>query len=201
MKKINLFRVALLMLVLSTSSVTKAQDLGSILSGVTKAVTSNQATAKNIVGTWQYSKPACTFDSDNILATAGGEIASEKIEEKMAQICAQAGLKNTTCKYVFDSNGKYSCTVNNRVSSGTYTFDEKNKKINLVTTTGIKFNGKVVMNGNTMQLLFSSDKLLKLLQTMSSAAGNTSVNSTMNVLTSLSSQYNGMNLGFEMKKK
>lgn len=64
-----------------------AQDLKSILSGVVSAVT-NKVTGESssLTGTWAYSGPDCKFESDNLLAKAGGEVAAKKVEEKMSGV-------------------------------------------------------------------------------------------------------------------
>ena len=37
-------------------------------------------TAESFVGTWEYVSPACKFESDNLLAKAGGEAAAVQVE-------------------------------------------------------------------------------------------------------------------------
>lgn len=201
MKKMKLFKVALLMLAMCTSSVTNAQDLGSFLSGVVNTVTSSKATASSIVGTWKYNAPACQFESDNLLAKAGGVVASKKIETKMQSLCTKAGLSTTSSKYVFSNDGKYTCTVGKKVTSGTYTFNESSQTLNLVTTLGVKINAKVVVSGGKMRLLFKANKLMSLLKTISSTASKASTNSAMSAISTLSSQYDGMEVGFELTKQ
>ena len=74
MKKKNVFKWWGVVLLLCMCSVhAEAQDLKSILSGVAKAVVGNKATtASSIIGTWTYSGPECQFESENLLAKAGG---------------------------------------------------------------------------------------------------------------------------------
>ena len=204
MKKVSFLKVALLMLVLCTSSVTNAQDLGSFLNNVVntaaKTVTKTTIKSSQIVGTWKYNSPACEFESDNLLANAGGAVASKKIETQLQTVCTKAGLTKAATKFTFASDGKYTCTVGKVPSSGTYTFNEKTQTLNLVTVTGLKFSAKAAMNGSNLRLLFKADKLLSLLQTLSSAAADSQVNSTLSMLTSLSKQYSGLEVGFELKK-
>ena len=74
MKKKNVFKWWGVVLILSMCSVhAEAQDLKSVLTGVAKAVIGNKATtAHSIVGTWTYQAPECQFESDQLLAKAGG---------------------------------------------------------------------------------------------------------------------------------
>ena len=85
MKKKNVFKWWGVVLILSMCSVhAEAQDLKSVLTGVAKAVIGNKATtAHSIVGTWTYQAPECQFESDQLLAKAGGEIAAKEVEEKI----------------------------------------------------------------------------------------------------------------------
>lgn len=71
-------------MILSMCSVhAEAQDLKSVLTGVAKAVIGNKATtAHSIVGTWTYQAPECQFESDQLLAKAGGEIAAKRSGRK-----------------------------------------------------------------------------------------------------------------------
>ena len=85
MKKKNVFKWWGVVLILSMCSVhAEAQDLKSVLTGVAKAVIGNKATtAHSIVGTWTYQAPECQFESDQLPAKAGGEIAAKEVEEKI----------------------------------------------------------------------------------------------------------------------
>ena len=61
-----------------------AQDLKSVLSGVVKNVVGDKTTTESsIIGTWTYAGPECQFESDNLLAKAGGEVAAKDVEEKI----------------------------------------------------------------------------------------------------------------------
>lgn len=64
-----------------------AQDLKSILSGVANAV-ANKVTGESasLTGTWAYVGPDCKFESDNLLAKAGGEVAAKQVEDKMSGV-------------------------------------------------------------------------------------------------------------------
>ena len=72
----------------------------------TKAVIGNKATtAHSIVGTWTYQAPECQFESDQLLAKAGGEIAAKEVEEKLQTIYDKIGLAGI--KYIFKEDGTY----------------------------------------------------------------------------------------------
>lgn len=194
MKRFKFF-LAALMLLFTVSSV-QAQSLGDLLSGIGKTVVGNKATTEtSIKGTWKYSGPACLFESDNLLAKAGGSAASTKIENKIAPI-----VKNYVngIVFTFDGNGNYTSKLKTRVTKGTYTFDSKNKTITFKPAIGKAYIAYVAVTGSEMTLVFNANKLMSVLKTISNSAANT--NTTASTINSLLKNYNGMRLGFRLKK-
>ena len=93
-----------------------AQDLKSVLSDVVKNIVGDKATTESsIIGTWTYSGPECQFESDNLLAKAGGEVAAKEVEEKLQPIYEKMGMDG--CQYTFGEDGSYSCTLKGKTSS------------------------------------------------------------------------------------
>lgn len=183
-------------MLLFTVSNVQAQSLGDLLSGIGKTVVGNKATTEtSIKGTWKYSGPACLFESDNLLAKAGGSAASTKIENKIAPI-----VKNYVngIVFTFDGNGNYTSKLKTRVTKGTYTFDSKNKTITFKPAIGKAYIAYVAVTGSEMTLVFNANKLMSVLKTISNSAANT--NSTASTINSLLKNYNGMRLGFRLKK-
>lgn len=174
-----------------------AQDLKSVLSGVVKNVVGDKTTtASSIIGTWTYAGPECQFESDNLLAKAGGEVAAKEVEEKIQKVYEKVGMDS--CQYTFNEDGSYSCTVKGKTSSGTYTFDSDAKTVTMKSKLGIKTVAYVTVTGDDMSLVFNADKLMFVLKTVTSAAS--SVNSTASTISSVADSYDGLRLGFELKK-
>lgn len=174
-----------------------AQDLKSVLSGVVKNVVGDKTTtASSIIGTWTYAGPECQFESDNLLAKAGGEVAAKEVEEKIQKVYEKVGMDG--CQYTFSEDGSYSCTVKGKTSSGTYTFDSDAKTVTMKSKLGIKTVAYVTVTGDDMSLVFKADKLMSVLKTITSAAA--SVNSTASTISSIADSYDGLRLGFELKK-
>lgn len=174
-----------------------AQDLKSILSGVAKAVVGNKATtATSIIGTWSYASPKCQFESENLLAKAGGEVAANEVEEKMQSVYDKVGMNNI--QYTFNEDGTYSYKMKKRKVSGTYVFDDTGKTITMKGKLGIKTVAHVTVTGNEMSLVFNADKLMSVLKTITGAASK--VNSTAATINSVAGSYDGLMLGFELKK-
>ena len=102
------------------------------------------------------------------------------------------------CQYTFSEDGSYSCTVKGKTSSGTYTFDSDAKTVTMKSKLGIKIVAYVTVTGNNMSLVFKADKLMSVLKTVTSAVS--SVNSTASTISSIANSYDGLRLGFELKK-
>lgn len=198
MKRNDLLRVVCGILLLGTVSVNAgAQDLKSILTGVAKAVIGDKATtASSVVGTWSYTGPECQFESENLLAKAGGEVAAKEVEEKLASVYTKIGMNNI--QYTFNEDGTYSYTIKKRTLSGTYTFDNEAKTITMKGKLGIQTVAHVTVTGNSMSLVFNADKLMSILKMISGATAK--VNSTAATINSVAGAYDGLMLGFELKK-
>lgn len=174
-----------------------AQDLKSILTGVAKAVVGDKATtSSSIIGTWKYVGPQCQFESENLLAKAGGEVAAKEVEEKMQTVYDRIGMSG--CEYTFNEDGTYSYTLKKRTMSGTYTFNDKEKTITMKGKLGVKTVAHVTVTGNDMSLVFNADKLMSVLKTITGIVSK--VNSTAATINSVAGSYDGLMLGFDLKK-
>lgn len=196
-KRILLKSIWILLVMCGVSANTGAQDLKSILSGVAKAVVGNKATtASSIIGTWTYSGPECQFESENLLAKAGGEVAAKEVEEKMTAVYNKVGMDNI--RYTFNEDGTYSYQMKKRTVTGTYVFDDAAKTITMTGKLGLKTVAYVTVTGNDMSMVFKADKLMSILKTITGAASK--VNSTAATINSVAGAYDGLMLGFELKK-
>ncbi len=196
-KKTLLKSIWILLVMCGVSANAGAQDLKSILSGVAKAVVGNKATtASSIIGTWTYSGPECQFESENLLAKAGGEMAAKEVEEKMIAVYNKVGMNNIW--YTFNEDGTYSYQMKKRTVTGSYVFDDAAKTITMTGKLGLKTVAYVTVTGNDMSMVFKADKLMSILKTITGAASK--VNSTAATINSVAEAYDGLMLGFELKK-
>lgn len=196
-KKTLLKSIWILLVMCGVSANAGAQDLKSILSGVAKAVVGNKATtASSIIGTWTYSGPECQFESENLLAKAGGEMAAKEVEEKMIAVYNKVGMNNI--RYTFNEGGTYSYQMKKRTVTGSYVFDDAAKTITMTGKLGLKTVAYVTVTGNDMSMVFKADKLMSILKTITGAASK--VNSTAATINSVAEAYDGLMLGFELKK-
>lgn len=194
MKKIKFIMAAVMLLIGATTM--QAQSLGDILSGIGKAVIGDKATTEEgIKGTWKYTGPACEFESDNFLAKAGGTAAATRIENKLSPIMNKyvPGIV-----YTFDGEGNYTTKIKKQTIHGTYTFDSKKKTITFKPTFGKEYTAHVSVQGKEMTLVFNADKLMTILKSISNTTATQST--TAATINALLKSYNGMRLGFKLKK-
>lgn len=195
MKKVKVLLAAAFFCMSATSI--QAQSIKDILSGVISNVVGDKATTESsFKGTWKYSAPACEFESDNLLAKAGGTAAAEKIENKVAPLLKSVGVNGIV--YTFDGKGKYTSKIKKRVTEGTYKFDSKAKTITFTPTIGMAYTAHVAVQGSTMTLTFEAEKLMTTLKTISNATSKLST--TAALINTLMNSYSGMRVGFELKK-
>ena len=175
----------------------QAQSIKDILSGVISNVVGDKATTESsFKGTWKYNAPACEFESDNLLAKAGGTAAAEKIEKRVAPLLKSVGVNGIV--YTFDGKGNYTSKIKKRVTEGTYKIDSKAKTITFTPTIGMAYTAHVAVQGSTMTLTFEADKLMTTLKTISNATSKLST--TAALINTLMNSYSGMRVGFELKK-
>ena len=146
-------------------------------------------------GTWTYTGPACEFESDNLLAKAGGTAAAAKIENKLSPILKKyvPGIV-----YTFDGKGNYTTKIKKQTIHGTYTFNSKEKTITFKPKFGKEYTAHVSVQGKEMTLVFNADKLMTILKGISNTTATQST--TAATINALLKSYNGMRLGFKLKK-
>ncbi len=187
-------KLLLVAVVYAFSLTLSAQDLKSVLTGVVKSALGDKiTTAETIIGTWNYSAPECRFESENFLAQAGSETISSRIESKMEPIYQKLGLENSV--FVFNEDGTYSLTLKKKTSNGTYVFDKEEKTLTMTNKLGLSMKANVIVTGKTMYLLFKADKLMAALKILTSVTSKES-----SAIASLAGNYDGLLLGFELKK-
>ena len=176
-----------------------AQDLKSILSGVAKAVVGDKATTANsIIGTWVYVGPDCQLKGDNVLKNIGGEAAGSEVEKYLESIYDKTGLN--TIQYTFNEDNTCSYTVKNKTMTGTYEFDAEAKTVTVKAgKLGIKTTAHIVTLGSNMSFVYDADKLLSVVKTITGVASK--ITSSAQALNTITEKFDGMMLGFELKKQ
>ena len=170
---------------------------GSIISGLLNNVIGSGTFSKAVLcaHTWKYSKPGCAFTSENLLAKAGGEIAANKVEEKLSTYYKKFGFNSSNTQFTFTTDGNFSAQIDGKPWQGTYTFDEKTHAIHLKGLL-LSASGYATKTTNGISLLFDQKKLLNLIKMLSTFKGS----STLSAVGSIANSYDGMRVGFEMTK-
>lgn len=203
----------------AATSTSTTSNAGSAVAGILGAVlggNSNSSSAgssiingilNNVIGsgtfskqdlcahTWKYSKPGCAFTSENLLAKAGGEIAANKVEEKLSEYYSKFGFSGSNTYFTFNTDGTFTSKIDGKSWQGNYTFDEKTHAIQLKGLL-LSMSGYATKTTNGISLLFDQKKLLNLIKTMGALKGS----STLSAIGTIANNYDGMRVGFEMSK-
>lgn len=183
--------------VLGGNSNSSSSAGSSIINGILNNVIGSGTFSKQdlCAHTWKYSKPGCAFTSENLLAKAGGEIAANKVEEKLGEYYSKFGLSGSNTYFTFKTDGTFAAKIDGKSWQGNYTFDEKTHAIQMKGLI-LSMSGYATKTANGISLLFDQKKLLNLIKTIGSLKGN----STLSALGTIANNYDGMRVGFEMTK-
>lgn len=183
--------------VLGGNSNSSSSAGSSIINGILNNVIGSGTFSKQdlCAHTWKYSKPGCAFTSENLLAQAGGEIAANKVEEKLSEYYSKFGFSSSNTYFIFKTDGTFAAKIDGKPWQGNYTFDEKTHAIQMKGLI-LSMSGYATKTANGISLLFDQKKLLNLIKTIGSLKGN----STLSALGTIANNYDGMRVGFEMTK-
>lgn len=183
--------------VLGGNSNSSSSAGSSIINGILNNVIGSGTFSKQdlCAHTWKYSKPGCAFTSENLLAKAGGEIAANKVEEKLSEYYSKFGFSGSNTYFTFNTDGTFTSKIDGKSWQGNYTFDEKTHAIQLKGLL-LSMSGYATKTTNGISLLFDQKKLLNLIKTMGALKGS----STLNAIGTIANNYDGMRVGFEMSK-
>lgn len=183
--------------VLGGNSNSSSSAGSSIINGILNNVIGSGTFSKQdlCAHTWKYSKPGCAFTSENLLAKAGGEIAANKVEEKLSEYYSKFGFSSSNTYFTFNTDGTFAAKIDGKSWKGNYTFDEKTHAIQMKGLI-LSMSGYATKTTNGISLLFDQKKLLNLIKTIGSLKGN----STLSALGTIANNYDGMRVGFEMNK-
>ena len=124
-------------------------------------------------------------------------MAAQKIESQLTTHLAKVGIKQGYCSFTFNKDNTYSAVIGGRTINGNYTFDAKNKTIKMTYLAGLgSMTPKVVKHGKSISLLYESDKLMKLVSTVSKLSGS----ATIKTLDALLGNYDGLYVGMKLQK-
>lgn len=151
-----------------------------------------------VPGTYVYLKPAVEFESENALTSAGGVVAAETVEEKLAPMFAKVGIKEGLFTMTFAENGDVTLLIGSKTLKGKWIYDKEAEKVHLSLKEGGKdFATRMTVGHESVSILVKADGLLELVKTIS----ENSSNSTIATIGTVAKSYDGMNMGFEMARQ
>ena len=182
MKK-NIVSLAFMAVFLLMATNSQAQSWKDLLNkdNISKVVNAITGTPETIdmTGTWSYKGSAVEFESENL-------------DEQLSKVGIKAGQMNFT----FNADSTFTSTVGKKTLKGTYSYDASAKQVDLKFLKLLNLHAKVNCSSSSLELLFNSDKLLKLLAFIGSKSNSTA----LKTVSSLADNYDGMMLGFELSK-
>lgn len=182
-----------------TSDQSGNNGLGALLGGLSNLLGKTDVTITDLEGTWNYSKPAVAFKSDNLLKKAGGAAAASMIEEKLTPYYQKAGL--TAMSLTINADSTFTMALKRTKLNGTLSKDEDGNfvfqfkalgKISIGHATSV-----ITKTGNSISVTFDASKLITLVSKIAAISGN----STVKTVSSLLESYDGLNAGFELTKQ
>ncbi len=180
---------------LDSDSTATGSTIGNILGDI---VSTDKIELNQLVGTWDYSSPAVSFQSDNILKKVGGSVASSTIEDKLKVYYEKAGLTNLSL--TIDESSKFTMKAKYATLQGTIEKGENGTFIFKFNAFGQIKIGQLVaytsLSGNTLSLTFDVKKLIELAKMISQISNSSTVKGAIQLFES----YDGVNAGFKLKK-
>ena len=167
---------------------------------ISAVIGSQKVELKDLVGTWNYSAPAVSFKSDNLLQQAGGAAAASSIEQKILPFYTRSGI--TRLKVQFAEDSTFTMTVKKITAKGTISTDESGNyvfsfqalgKVNVGTMTAYISKSYT----NELSLTFDATKLMTLVEKVANYSNNT----TLKTASTLLNSYDGITVGFKLKKQ
>lgn len=171
---------------------------------VVSTITNKDATltVADLAGTWRYSAPACKFESDDLLKSAGGEVVASSLKDKLATYYEKAGITSSRVSFSF-ADTTMVMNYGSAKLNGYIVKDEPSGKF-VVTFTLVGghipvmvMDADITKSGNTMEILFNVDKLVDVLVSIASKTQS----STLQTISNLLSEYDGVLMGFELTKQ
>ncbi|MCM1312100.1 MAG: DUF4923 family protein [Bacteroides sp.] len=173
-----------------------AMNTGSLIGGIIGQLTS-ASSQTSIVGTWTYTEPTVQFESENLLAQAGGVVAGQAVVKKVQPYYEKAGIKAGAISFTFNEDKSCSFIINGKEHTGTYEYDNKTNVLTIKGNLGFNLaTAYATISANNLAITFDSSKLMSVAQTLGAASTNT----TISALSGIASSYNGMKTGFLFKK-
>ena len=174
-----------------------ALTTGGVVSGLLGSILNAFTTVdeNTIVGAWNFKGSAFVFESENALAMLGSDAIATQLEAKVDQYLAKFGIKEGSCSIIFNKDKTFQFVMGERYVDGNYELNVETKELKMtfgmLATTAI-----LVYDAGTINLVYQSDGLLRILKAVGAKGSNTS----LALLGTLLDQYDGLRIGMAFAK-
>lgn len=200
MKKILLIVLAALAGAFGAGAQNSGTDiLGALGNFINNATASSSFSVDDLTGTWNYSGPAVSFQSENALQNIGGAAAATALEGQLEPYYRRLGFNRTSL--TVDAEHNFTLRLGLVQLKGTVEKDENGQlQFNFSAFNRIplgKVAANATKNGKKLNVTFDATRFVNILNRVSGALNN----NTLSALTTLLNSYDGVYLGFKLESK
>lgn len=176
------------------------ENIGETLGGIAESVLTNKGILKtDITGNWTYAQADCKFTTEDLAKQAGGVLVASKVSEKLSDVYGKIGIKPGAFHFQFNSDSTFVSSLGAKTLKGSYSLKDNCITLEYRIAGKIKtasVNAHIQKAGDNLSLLFNADKLLSLFGQLCSVSNI----ATLKTVATIAEGYDGMMLGFQMKR-
>lgn len=187
-----------------------AQKLGNLLkkaasSDVVNSVINTYVPGANAVslpGSWSYTGAAVSLSGETAVSNIAGTAVTSGIENKIDGYLQKIGVKPGAVQFTFNEDKTFTSTIFGINLSGTWQINDEAKRVTLQYGKVMKYlsmTGTLTRTSEGCEILFDADRFLTFIKSALSFAGKGST--AASGLSSLTSSYKGMKLGYKLAKQ
>lgn len=187
-----------------------AQKLGNLLkkaasSDVVNSVINTYVPGANAVslpGSWSYTGAAVSLSGETAVSNIAGTAVTSGIENKIDGYLQKIGVKPGVVHFTFNEDKTFTSTIFGINLSGTWQINDEAKRVTLQYGKVMKYlsmTGTLTRTSEGCEILFDADRFLTFIKSALSFAGKGST--AASGLSSLTSSYKGMKLGYKLAKQ
>lgn len=178
---------------------TTENKVGGLVSLFQNLIGKDKVDNSSLRGEWIYESPAVAFESSNLLNKAGGKFIANTLENTLQKYLEKIGFTEGKVEMSFDGDSTFQMKIGTQTIEGIYSVNENelSMKRKAILLNARPVTANVAVKTDNIQITFKADKLLEFFTNISSMTSN----STLNLVGKLASGYDGMQLGFQFKRK
>lgn len=178
---------------------TTENKVGGLVSLFQNLIGKDKVDNSSLKGEWIYESPAVAFESSNLLNKAGGKFIANTLENTLQKYLEKIGFTEGKVEMSFDGDSTFQMKIDTQTIEGIYSVNENelSMKRKAILLNARPVTANVAVKTDNIQITFKADKLLEFFTNISSMTSN----STLNLVGKLASGYDGMQLGFQFKRK